>query len=176
MLLVSSPDPTLSRGETVWWTMDNTLFMWIRNTVYCTLKITDAILVKRCHDGLQNNNPFIKYSQCIVWVHLLKFLGHQSNVNLPNHSPYTFGLHFLHQERALQHVWYRTTKITLQIVLLAYWYFFETLMNNNEYTLCCKPHVHPSLYSRQRRLWRMKHPLYEPYCLWFCIKQFADSF
>ena len=40
-------------------------------------------------------------------------------------------LHYFCLERALQRVCYIVTKTTLQIVLLADWCFFETLINND---------------------------------------------
>ena len=67
---------------------------------------SDAILVKRCHDDLRNKitetvlkncsktsqdaaqaphdyHYLMKCNQCIVWVHLLKFLEHWCDIHLP---------------------------------------------------------------------------------------------
>ena len=81
--------------------------------------------------ALHNYHYLMKYNPCIVWMHHLKFLGHWCDLNLPKSFTTHVCATFFCLERALQCVWYRVTKTTLQIVLLADWRFFETLINND---------------------------------------------
>ena len=82
-----------------------------------------------------------------------------------NRSPYRFMLHYLRLERALQRVWYRITKTTLQIVLLADWRFFKTTASQTLREIA-------SMKTSTKKTLAIN----ELYSLWFCIKHFADPF
>ena len=136
--------------------------------------------LKRCHDDLRNKftetaqknkkknsrdnaqaphhyHYLMKYNQCIVWVHLLKFLEHWCDVNLPKSFIVQVCFTLSPSRESCSTGLIQNNKDYTPNCVISWLALFQNL-DKQRCALCCKPN--PSrdwAYPRPWRLRRRKH-------------------